>query len=61
MTSLFFMSMIAAMGAEMIRDMLRAAQLSDDLRESDERFRKVAETVGEFIWEVDWNGRVVKK
>jgi two-component system sensor kinase FixL len=56
MTSLFFMSMIAAMGAEMIRDMLRAAQLSDDLRESDERFRQVAETVGEFIWEVDANG-----
>jgi two-component system, LuxR family, sensor kinase FixL len=56
MTSLFFVSMVAAMGAEMIRDMLRAAQLSDDLHESNERFRQVAETVGEFIWEMDANG-----
>jgi two-component system sensor histidine kinase/response regulator len=31
-------------------------QLENSLRESEERFRQVAENVGDFIWEVDANG-----
>jgi PAS domain S-box-containing protein len=31
-------------------------QMENRLRESEERFRQVAETVGDFIWEVDTNG-----
>ena len=34
---LFFMGIVAAMGYELSRDVLRAARLSDDLRESQER------------------------
>jgi PAS domain S-box-containing protein len=31
-------------------------QMENRLRESEERFRQVAETVGDFIWEIDANG-----
>jgi PAS domain S-box-containing protein len=31
-------------------------QMENSLRKSEERFRQVAETVGDFIWEVDANG-----
>ena len=31
-------------------------QMENRLRESEERFRQVAETVGDFIWEIDVNG-----
>jgi PAS domain S-box-containing protein len=31
-------------------------QMESRLRESEERFRQVAETVGDFIWEIDANG-----
>ena len=51
-----FVGTVAAMGYELSTDLLRAAQLSNDLRESEERFRQVAETAGEFIWEVDATG-----
>jgi PAS domain S-box-containing protein len=54
--SLFFLGIVASMGYELSTDVLRAAQLSSDLRESEERFRQVAETSGEFIWEVDATG-----
>lgn len=55
-TSLCFLGMIVTMGYEMSVDVLRSAQLSLGLRESEERFRQVAETAGEFIWEVDAKG-----
>jgi two-component system, LuxR family, sensor kinase FixL len=54
--SLFFLGIVASMGYELSTDVLRAAQLSNDLRESELRFRQVAETAGEFIWEVDATG-----
>ena len=55
--SLFFLGIVAAMAYEMSCETLRAVQLSDDLRDSEERFRHAAETVGEFLWEVDRAGR----
>jgi len=35
---------------------LKEKQIEEALRESEDRFRQVAETVGDFIWEVDANG-----
>jgi PAS domain S-box-containing protein len=48
--SLFFMPVVAAMGYEMSRDVLHAAQLSDDLRESEERMTLAAEAAGFGVW-----------
>ena len=48
--SLFFMGIVAAMGYELSRDLLRATQLSDDLRESEARFRTMANTAPVMIW-----------
>jgi PAS domain S-box-containing protein len=48
--SLFFIPVVAAMGYEMSRDVLRAAQLSEDLRESEERMTLAVEAAGFGIW-----------
>ena len=48
--SLFFVPVVAAMGYEMSRDVLRAVQLSDDLRESEERMTLAVEAAGFGIW-----------
>jgi PAS domain S-box-containing protein len=52
--SLFFMAIVAAMGYELSRDVLRAAGLSDDLRESEERMSLAAEAanLGMWVWDV---------
>ena len=38
------------------RDTTERNEAREALRQSEERFRQVAETAGEFIWEVDTNG-----
>ena len=48
--SLFFMGIVAAMGYELSRDVLRAARLSDDLRESQERMALATDAVNLGIW-----------
>jgi two-component system, LuxR family, sensor kinase FixL len=53
-TSLFFMAIVGAMGYELSLDMLRAAQLSDDLRDSQQRMALAvdAANLGLWVWEV---------
>jgi PAS domain S-box-containing protein len=48
--SFFFLGIVVAMGFEMSRETLRAAQLSDDLRESEARMTLAAEAAGFGIW-----------
>jgi len=48
--SVFFIGSIAVMGYELSRDVLRAAQLSDDLRESEERMTVASEAAGFGVW-----------
>jgi two-component system sensor kinase FixL len=52
--SLFFMAIVAAMGYELSRDVLRAARLSGDLRESEEHMSLAAEAanLGMWVWDV---------
>jgi two-component system sensor kinase FixL len=52
--SLFFMAIVGAMGYELSLDMLRAAQLSDDLRDSQHRMALAvdAASLGLWVWEV---------
>jgi two-component system, LuxR family, sensor kinase FixL len=52
--SLFFMAIVAAMGYELSQDLLRAARLSDDLRDSEERMSLAAEAanLGMWVWDV---------
>jgi two-component system sensor kinase FixL len=51
--SLFFMAIVAAMGYELSRDVFRATQLSDDLRDSEERMSLAAEAanLGMWVWD----------
>jgi two-component system sensor kinase FixL len=51
--SLFFMAIVAAMGYELSHDVLRAARLSDDLRDSEERMSLAAEaaSLGMWVWD----------
>jgi two-component system, LuxR family, sensor kinase FixL len=49
--SFFFMGIVAAMGNEISRDTIRAAQLSDELRESKEQMTLAAEAAGVGVWE----------
>jgi two-component system, LuxR family, sensor kinase FixL len=49
-TSLFYMGIVAAMGYELSQDVLRAAQLSDDLRESEQRMDLAARAANLGIW-----------
>jgi PAS domain S-box-containing protein len=48
-----FLAVLLAMGYELSRDVLRAAQLSDDLRASEERMSLAAEAAGFGVW--TWN------
>jgi two-component system, LuxR family, sensor kinase FixL len=47
---LFFLGIVAAMAYEMSREAIRAGQLSDDLRESEERMTMASEAAGFGIW-----------
>jgi two-component system sensor kinase FixL len=51
--SLFFLAIVAAMGYELSQDVLRAARLSDDLRDSEERMSLAAEaaSLGMWVWD----------
>jgi two-component system, LuxR family, sensor kinase FixL len=55
--SLFFMGIIAAMGFELSRDVLRAVQLARDLHESEERMTLAAEATNLGVWfrDLGWN------
>jgi two-component system, LuxR family, sensor kinase FixL len=48
--SLFYMGIVVAMGYELSQDVLRAAQLSDDLRESQQRMALAAHAANLGIW-----------
>jgi PAS domain S-box-containing protein len=48
--SLFFLGIVVSMAYEMSFDIRRAAQLSDDLRESEERMTLAAEATGVGVW-----------
>jgi two-component system sensor kinase FixL len=48
--SLFFMGIVAAMGYELSQDVLRAARLSDDLRESQQQMALATDAVNLGIW-----------
>src|SRR5271166_346886 len=49
-TSLFYMGIVAAMGSELSQDVLRAARLSDDLRESQQRMTLATHAANLGIW-----------
>jgi two-component system, LuxR family, sensor kinase FixL len=49
-TSLFYMGIVAAMGYELSQDVLRAARLSDDLSESQQRMDLAAHAANLGIW-----------
>src|SRR5208282_4136910 len=49
-TSLFYMGIVAAMGYELSQDVLRAARLSDDLRESQQRMALATHAANLGIW-----------
>jgi two-component system sensor kinase FixL len=49
-TSFFYMGIVAAMGYELSQDLLRAARLSDDLRESQQRMALAAHAANLGIW-----------
>ena len=48
--SFFYLGIVVAMGYDLSRETLRAAQLSDDLRESEERMTLAAEAAGFGVW-----------
>lgn len=52
----FYLGIIAAMGYDLSQSSLRALNLTQDLEESLTRFRQVADTAREFIWEIDPRG-----
>ena len=53
--SFFFLGMVVAMAYEMSREMLRATQLSDDLRESHQRLDMAAQAarLGLWAWDIE--------
>jgi PAS domain S-box-containing protein len=48
--SLFFMAIVAAMAYELSQELFRASQLSDDLRDSEERMSLAAEAANLSMW-----------
>jgi len=54
--SLFSLGIVAAMAFEMSLDVQRAAQLSDNLRESEARLRDITFSMADWVWEVDEKG-----
>jgi len=49
-TSFFYLGIVATMAYEISREALRAAQLTDDLRESEERMTLTTEAAGVGVW-----------
>jgi len=56
--SLFSLGIVAVMAYEMSLDVQRAAQLSDDLRESEARLRDITFSMGDWVWEVNDKGSI---
>jgi formate hydrogenlyase transcriptional activator len=54
--SFFYTAIVAAMAYELSYDVLRAAQLTEAFRASEERFRDVTFSMADWVWEVDENG-----
>jgi PAS domain S-box-containing protein len=54
--SLFSLGIVAVMAYEMSLDVQRAAQLSDDLRESEARLRDITFSMADWVWEVNERG-----
>ncbi len=48
---------LAAKNRELRREIVWRHAVEEDLKKSEARFRQVAETVGDFIWEIDAKGR----
>ena len=57
--SLFFMGIVAAMGYEMSREALRAAQLADDLRKREEWLDLAADSAGVGLWLWDFKTNLI--
>jgi len=53
-TSLFYLGVVAVMAYEMSREPLRATQLSEDLRQSQERLRQAAQAAGFGVYLYDF-------
>lgn len=53
LTSIPFLGLLLVMGCELSRDVLRAAQLADDLRDGEERMTLAAEAANLGIWSRD--------
>ncbi|NTW58170.1 MAG: PAS domain S-box protein [Nitrospirae bacterium] len=54
--SFFSLAIVSVMAYEMSLDVQRAAQLSNDLRESEARLRDVTFSMAEWVWELDEKG-----
>jgi len=54
--SFFSLGIVAVMAYEMSLDVQRAAQLFDDLRESEARLRDITFSMADWVWEVDEKG-----
>ena len=54
--SFFSLGIVSVMAYEMSLDVQRAAQLSEDLRESEARLRDVTFSMADWVWEVDAKG-----
>jgi PAS domain S-box-containing protein len=57
--SLFFMPIVVAMGLELSSEVLRAAQLSEDLRESEKRLDLAADSAGVGLWSWDFDANLI--
>jgi two-component system, LuxR family, sensor kinase FixL len=55
--SLFFMAIVASMAYELSREAVRAAQLSEDLIESEARYRGIFDGAIEGIFRTSWQGK----
>jgi len=58
-SSLFFLVIVAAMAYELSRDVLSAAQLSDDLREREQRLDLAADSAGVGMWSWDFKSNLI--
>ena len=56
---LFFMGIVVAMGYEMSREVFQAAQLSDELRQSQEWINLATDSAGVGIWAWDFTSNII--
>ncbi|MBI5632815.1 MAG: PAS domain S-box protein [Nitrospirae bacterium] len=58
--SFFFMAIVAVMAYEISGEAQRAAQLADDLRESETRLTLAADSVGAILWDLDMDSGCIR-